>query len=299
MARSKSSPRYSPLGKSLLPTFLPRAPFLRAQTKITRIPQLSRSSPCRLIRPSTRCIRRCLRSHSKSHRRQPTSSSGSRCYYRCDGWVRSFIWVAHNECARIIGLRGEARFGIEPRSDTSLRIMWQVRCEDVGRFLRRGGGNIRRIEVDSGARVGINRSDGCVEMHGGLNAIAQACDLVLAEVKQVSPARGNDGFMIEADNRSLFIDGCGSGGLSGAPMQLWAHSKKAGRVTGCGGEMVQDIMQRTGVHIQRSDSTEHCDAERLIQDVSYCRGASGVIKSFEMVSRRNRGGHSLRFAHVQ
>lgn len=174
----------------------------------------------------------------------------------------------------------------------------QIRCEEVGRVLGRGGENIRRFEEDSGARLELDRSEGRLEIRGSTDAIEKAKDMVLAEV---SLARTSDGAVIK-DDGSKGCRGTGPGGpVGGAPVRFWVYSKEAGKIIGRGGETVRDIMQRTGaeVQVQRSDGSEHGFSERsiqlfgtkqqqeeaavmAIQDVSYVRGEGVIIKTPEM-----------------
>lgn len=186
--------------------------------------------------------------------------------------------------------------------------MIQIRCDEFGRVIGRGGENIRRIEEESGARLELDRSEGKIEFRGPPGSCARAREMVLMEVTH---AKDGDGVVIKDENRmpqdSRRTSGPGGpvGSQAGGPcIKMWVYSKEAGRIIGKGGETVREIMQRTGAEVQvkRSDGSEGPTTERMIQiygtkqqqedafamimrDVSYARGEHGMVKSPDMTPR--------------
>jgi len=171
----------------------------------------------------------------------------------------------------------------------------QIRCDEVGRILGRGGENIRRIEDASGARLELDRSEGRIQIRGPADAVAKARSMLLAEV---SAGRSLDGGPAKDESRA---EPQKSSASAQSPLQIWVHSREAGRIIGRGGETVREVMQRSGadVQVQRSDGSEHAQAERSIQiignkqqqeeafamistDLTYVRGEHGTIKSPDM-----------------
>lgn len=198
----------------------------------------------------------------------------------------------------------------------------QIRCDEVGRILGRGGENIRRIEEDCGARLEmVDRSEGRLEIRGAPDAVARARERVLCEVSHARDGSGAvikdgafqsaPGMMMRPPAPGLLPPGGplpGGGGAApsggGSGLKLWVYSKEAGRIIGRGGETVRELMQRTGaeIQVQRSDGSEQGTSERLIQvfgnqtqqeevcasilrDITYCRGENGVLKSPDMTPR--------------
>lgn len=255
--------------------------------------------------------------------------------------IPSRIWVAHADCARIIGRQGETRKDIERQSGASLTVQKEeemlpgesqrfvelfgsadqrqkaieliqqitsdvpdgdgegkdvtsevvlIRFDEVGRIIGRGGENIRRIELESGARLQLNRSAGQLFIKGSSGAVGRAKEMVQEEVAE---GRTGDGA----------VDEDASGGPApalGPALRLWVYSKEAGRIIGRGGETVREIIQRTGaeVQIERGEGKDH-STERMIQifgtkpqreeaaaliiaDLSYARGDAGIIKTSDV-----------------
>lgn len=215
--------------------------------------------------------------------------------------VKFRIWVAHNDCARIIGKGGEARKEIEYESRAKLTIQ-------------------REQEMDPG------RNERWVDLVGDRGARRKALKMVMNVASLVKDNRGkvlkdphgppqmSGGNM---DPMGFFGGGPGmgfgggmgppgggmgppGGGGGNGPLRIWVYSREAGRVIGKGGETRRDISQQSGadLKIQGAAPGEFGDAERLIEifgrpeqqqqalqlilnirEVTFCRNESGVLKS--------------------
>jgi len=70
--------------------------------------------------------------------------------------------------------RGKVLKDGQPGGPDGQSEVMQIRCDEVGRVLGRGGENIRRIEEESGARLELDRAEGRLKFSGNPEAAAKA-----------------------------------------------------------------------------------------------------------------------------
>ncbi|CAK9072115.1 unnamed protein product [Durusdinium trenchii] len=243
MARSRSRSRSSPPRR--------RRKRQRARSSPSRSRQSRSPSRRRVASRSRRA-----RSRSPSYRR-PRARSASRSFpsrdHVAEGDAPSRIFVAHADCAKIIGRKGETRMEIERSSEASIKIQ-------------------REEDMDS------DRKERWVDIIGNARQRRAALERILDVANYV---RDEDGKVLK-DGASVPAPGAGDA------LILQISCNEVGRVLGRGGETIRRLEDESRARLEidkgegrltisgRPECIERAK-ELVLQEVSHCKLADGTV----------------------
>eukprot|EP00930_Biecheleria_cincta_P032433 TRINITY_DN2250_c0_g1_i2.p1 TRINITY_DN2250_c0_g1~~TRINITY_DN2250_c0_g1_i2.p1 ORF type:complete len:543 (-),score=77.04 TRINITY_DN2250_c0_g1_i2:212-1840(-) len=242
------------MGRSRSRTRSPSRRRQRARSGPRRQRAKSRSSPSRS--PSRR--RRRTRSPSRRRQRQRSASSprrggrGGGAGPDGSGDAPSRIFVAHSDCAKIIGRKGETRMDIERFSDASIKIQ---REEDMDQDKKE-----RWVDIIGNAR----------QRAAALTRIMDIASFV----------RDEDGKVLK--------DGPSSMAGAGEALVLMISCNEVGRILGRGGETIRRLEDESRARIEidkgegrltvsgRQEAIERAKG-LILMEVSHCKLPDGTV----------------------
>eukprot|EP00927_Polykrikos_kofoidii_P025886 TRINITY_DN2318_c0_g1_i4.p1 TRINITY_DN2318_c0_g1~~TRINITY_DN2318_c0_g1_i4.p1 ORF type:complete len:543 (-),score=97.67 TRINITY_DN2318_c0_g1_i4:170-1798(-) len=214
------------------------------------------------------------RNRKRSGRRQraPSTRRSDSSDVSSDGEARCRIWVAHADCARIIGRKGEARMDIERQSEANVRIQ-------------------REEDMDS------DKKERSIELVGRMKQRKRALKLILKVATYVRDDSGN--VLKDASSGGSAVGAtAGSGNAdsgTGSAEVLQIPCNEVGRILGRGGENIRRIEDEAGARLELDRAEGRLlirggfeavakAKEMVLVDVSHARSGDGTVIKDDLVN---------------